>query len=439
MRGTKKEVSDGVWRLRVYAGRRENGTPIQITKTVRGPDTKPGSGSRLADRELAQMVADVSAGKIGGRATTFGALLDRWLAHCDSLGRSPTTMTKYRQITEAVVRPELGHIRLSKLSAQHLDKLYAKLTAKGNKATTVRRVHALIGAALHQAQRWDMVDRNVALRSSPPPVHTARVEAPSPGEVQALLKAAEATEPTMAVLLLMAALTGARRGELCALRWTDLNAADGTLTIARSVYEAAGGGCAEKDTKSHQARTIGLDALAVEALRRHRASVDALAGALGLDVLPDGFMFSRSPVGSEPIRPDVVTKTFGALCRRMERPALDKLRKANPKATRADLKPADRWDFHVHTLRHFSASQAIAAGFDPVTVGGRLGHADPSITLRVYSHVLEQRDRELATALGVLPHQVVDSAEGRPFDGCVVSVMVVHVEPSVQRSCSGGF
>jgi integrase len=55
---------------------------------------------------------------------------------------------------------------------------------------------------------------------------------------------------------------------------------------------------------------------------------------------------------------------------------------------------------HLHALRHFSATQAIAAGFDPVTVGGRLGHADPSITLRVYSHVFEHRDRELATSLG---------------------------------------
>jgi integrase len=55
---------------------------------------------------------------------------------------------------------------------------------------------------------------------------------------------------------------------------------------------------------------------------------------------------------------------------------------------------------HLHALRHFSATQAIAAGFDPVTVGGRLGHADTSMTLRVYSHALEQRDRDLADALG---------------------------------------
>ena len=57
-------------------------------------------------------------------------------------------------------------------------------------------------------------------------------------------------------------------------------------------------------------------------------------------------------------------------------------------------------DTHLHALRHFSATQAIAAGFDAVTVSARLGHADPSITLRVYSHALESRDRDLAASLG---------------------------------------
>jgi integrase len=55
---------------------------------------------------------------------------------------------------------------------------------------------------------------------------------------------------------------------------------------------------------------------------------------------------------------------------------------------------------HIHAFRHFCATQAIAAGFDVVTVGARLGHTDPSITLRVYSHAVQQRDRELAASLG---------------------------------------
>ena len=90
----------------------------------------------------------------------------------------------------------------------------------------------------------------------------------------------------------------------------------------------------------------------------------------------DALLLPRSPAGLEPIRPGVVSKFT---------------RRVGDKAG---------VDTHLHGLRHFSATQAIAAGFDPVTVGTRLGHADPSITLRVYSHALEQRDRDLAASLG---------------------------------------
>ena len=176
----------------------------------------------------------------------MGDLLDRWLAHCESKNLSPTTMRKYHSIAEMVVRPELGHVRLSKLTAGHLDRLYAKLTAKGNEPTTVRHVHALIGAALHSAERWDLVDRNVTRRADPPPVRPAQIVAPSPAEVQAILTATDELEPGLATLLLLGALTGARRGELCALRWSDLDTTATTLTIARSVYETAGGSWREE-------------------------------------------------------------------------------------------------------------------------------------------------------------------------------------------------
>lgn len=370
MQGSKTEVRPGVWRLRAYAGRRANGTPIQIRQTFHG-------GARAADKALAKLVTDASKAQPASGVETFGDLLTEWLDHCDSLGRSPTTMRKYRQVAESVVRPEIGHIRLSKLTARDLNKLYAKLTTKGNKATTVRKVHAMIGTALHYAERGDLVERNVARRAQPPTIHAAQVTAPSPEQVQAILVAAEEVEPALATLLLLAALTGARRGELCALRWPDIDFAAGTVTIARSVYDqAGGGGWGEKTTKTHQSRTVGLDALGLEALRRHRLTVDELAASLDLEVLSDGFVFSRSPVGAEPIRPDVLSKFT-------KRVAL-----------------AAGVDSHLHALRHFSATQAIAAGFDPVTVSGRLGHADPSVTLRVYSHALIQRDRELAAALG---------------------------------------
>jgi len=379
--GTKTEIRPGVWRLRVYAGRRPNGTPIQVAKTFTSPDAakgkaKRGAGTRLADRELAKMVAAVAKGGVPTGTETLGQLLDRWLAHCETIGRSPTTLREYRRLVDTVVRPALGKIRLSKLTAAHLDRLYALLTARGLKATSVRRVHALISAALHQAEKWTLVERNVSKRATPPAIHEDEINAPSPDEVRAVLAAAEEVEPALAAMLLVGALTGARRGELCALRWSDLDLENRRLTIARSVYEIAGGGWAEKGTKTHQARRIRLDDFATAVLVRHRKQVDELAGQLGLEVPDDAFIFSRSPVGSEPYRPFLVSKFTTRIARK------------------AGV------DTHLHALRHFSASQMIGAGHDVRTVAGRLGHRDASVTLRVYSHMLPDRDLDAAETLG---------------------------------------
>ena len=253
------------------------------------------------------MVAKVSSGNVSTGSETVEELLNAWLDHIGP-NRSPTTIRKYRDLADRIVIPELGKVRLKALTARQLDRLYGKLTAKGNKATSVRRVHALIAAALHQAERWDMVDHSVARKASPPPIRPEPVKAPTPDEVRAIVAKAEELEPALAALLLLGALTGARRGELCALRWTDLDVAGRTLTIARSVYETEGGGWAEKGTKTHQERTIGLDDLALGVLAKHRAQVDELADGLKLEVRPDGFMFSRSPVGAEPMQPDFVSK-----------------------------------------------------------------------------------------------------------------------------------
>jgi integrase len=367
--GQIREVAPGVWRLRVYCGRSPSGSPILKSKTVYG-------GVRFAQKELAKLVADVARGNTATGSETLGQLLATFVDHVTSLGRSPTTLREYKRFAERVVPKRLRDKKLALLSARDLDAFYRELGEKGLSPMSVRHVHSFLGAALHQAERWRMVDHNVARQATPPAVHMKEVEAPEPDEVQRIIRAAETIEPTFAVLLIVAALTGARRGELCALRWSDLDWETGTLQIARSVYELQGGGWSEKATKTHQVRRIGLDDIALAVLRKHRNTVDALASELGLDMATDAFIFSRSPAGFEPLRPGVVSN----FTRRV--------------AMQAGVST------HLHALRHFSATQAIAAGYDPVTVSKRLGHADPSITLRVYGHAVEQRDRELAASLG---------------------------------------
>ena len=281
-------------------------------------------------------------------------------------------------MTEKVVRPEFGDIELKALTAYDLNSFYGRLRRRARPLSpaSVRRVHALLSAALHQGEKWGWVDRSVARQASPPPVRSEEPDTPMADEVQRIVAEADRSDSVMAALLATGALTGARRGELCALRWSDLDPAAAVLTIGRSVFDAPGGGWGEKDTKTHQVRRVGLDEVALGVLELHRERVEDRARDAAVSVRPDGFIFSRSPAGLEPVRPDFVTKFT--------------LRVANKLGFKLTLK----------ALRHFSATEMVAAGVDVRTVAGRMGHADPSMTLRVYSHRRAQRDREAAAILG---------------------------------------
>lgn len=84
---------------------------------------------------------------------SFGQLLDRWLIECERMDLSATTMRTYRSQIETTIRPALGKVALSRLSAKHLDDLYGVMKDAGKTPKTIRNHHAIISAALHQAVR----------------------------------------------------------------------------------------------------------------------------------------------------------------------------------------------------------------------------------------------------------------------------------------------
>lgn len=248
-----------------------------------------------------------------------------------------------------------------------------------------------MGAALHQAERWGWVDRNVARQASPPTVRRERVQPPPPDVVRTVITAVADDDPVPGCPPVRTALTGARRGELCGLRWSDVDWSERVLHIRRSVCEVEGGGWAEKGTKTHAERRVALDDTALAVLRRHRTWVNDLAAELGVPKPADAFMFSLSPSGIAPLMPDHVSK-----------------------ATTRAASWARVGHLHLHQLRHFAATQLIAAGLDPVTVAGRLGHADASVTMNVYSHALESRDRAAAEVLGAALTTAVAASAALP-------------------------
>jgi integrase len=370
VQGTKRQKAPGVWEIRVYVGRDPiSGKKRQISRTVHGP-------AKVADAALRDLVDSLAPGSADGLGVAFSQLLDRWLAECERMELSPTTMRTYRSQIKTVLRSRLGSVHVNRLTARHLDDLYGAMKQKGKSPKTIRNFHATISSALHQAERWGWVVRNAAERAKPPRVSQRRLQAPSVDVVRSIIEAAEARDPHLAPLLMLAALTGMRRGELCALRWSDVLFEPGQLEVSRSIVVVPGG-LAEKSTKTDRERHIALDDVGVAVLRQHRAQLDNLAAIIKFTIEPTSFVFSPEPDGSVPFRPDTVTSFFIRV--------------------RSGL---GLQGVRLHDLRHFTATQLIGAGVDVRTVAGRLGHSDPSLTLRTYTHVLEERDRAAAVVMG---------------------------------------
>ncbi|MGH9099546.1 MAG: tyrosine-type recombinase/integrase [Acidimicrobiales bacterium] len=369
VRGTKRKRREGVWEVRAYLGRDPiTGKPRQISKTVYG-------GAKVADEALRDLI-EKRAPRADGMGASFGQLLDRWLTECERLDLSPTTMRTYRAQIEQTIRPALGKVSLTRLSAKYLDDLYGAMKAAGKTPKTIRNHHAIISAALHQATRWGWVRTNVAEMAKPPRIAQRRVKAPSVDVVRSIIESAEERDPRLAALLMLGALTGMRRGELCGLRWSDVDFDRAELEVSRSVIVVPGG-LSEKSTKTDRVRPVALDEVGVALLVEYRARVDKWAGQAGATVNVDAYVFSPYVDGSSPFRPDNVT---GFFIRVRDSLGLDGVR--------------------LHDLRHFTATQLIGAGVDVRTVAERLGHSDASLTLRVYAHVIRERDRAAAEVIG---------------------------------------
>jgi integrase len=214
------------------------------------------------------------------------------------------------------------------------------------------------------------------MRATPPRLNRRPVIPPAAGDVLRLIDAAD---PDLAAYLRLAAVTGARRGEICALRWDDIDLAASTVAISRSVVGRRNDSVSEKTTKTAVSRRIALDDATVEALRNHLARCRARADACGATLGPRAHLFSPEADGSRPWRPDGITLAFGRLRRQL---GLGSVR--------------------LHDLRHAAATQMLAAGIPVSIVAGRLGHASPATTLNVYGHWVQASDQAAAAVLGDL-------------------------------------
>lgn len=367
MRGSKRQVRPNVWELRVYAG------TDPVTGKRRQVSRRHTGSARSADRALAQLVVEITDARTPATDATLSRVLDAWLEHA-SRDLSPTTLSTYRSYIANRVAPTLGHVAARDLTAEHLDRFYRALTDEGLAPATVRQVHAIVRRGLRQAVRWGWLASNPAEHASPPSVRRQAISPPDAATALAVIDAITAQDPDMGCLLRVLAITGARRGEVCALRWADVT--DQAVTIRASVAEREE--LVVKGTKTHQARLVALDPATADLLAEHRQRAEGRARVGMARLTPQGFVFSRSLDGTIPLRPSAVTGAWRRECKRQGA------------------------SMRLHDLRHLMASLLLDASVPAVIVAGRLGHSQTSTTTDIYGHRLTGADRQAADLIARL-------------------------------------
>ena len=283
--GSLRSRGDGVWQARVYAGLDPvSGKQRYTVATIHA------KSETIAERELRKLERKVLSGRIprGTTAVSLGEQLDDWCA-TKKPRLAPGTRLGYESAIN-LCEP-LRPIPLGKLTARDLDGLYAELARQGKATSTIRKAHLMISGALAQAVRHEMLERNVALNAEPPAVRGKPTRPPTIEELTTLL---EAADDDFRTFLFVAATTGARRGELAALRWRDVDLEKKTITVRHSVAEDRDS-IVIKDTKSHQVRAVALDDETVAVLTAHRDRCRELARGCGIKLTGERFVFSPRP------------------------------------------------------------------------------------------------------------------------------------------------
>lgn len=364
------------WEVRAYAGRDPlTGKDSYTSQTVRG-------GRREAEKLLVQLVAKLDREGPTARHTV-SELLAAHIDHLEARGREARTIEGYRSIARQVANDRIGRLPLSKVGVKTVDDYYVRLKSQGLSPGSIQRYHALMRAAFRQAMAWGWAPSNpVQLATAPSGPRVGR-RIPRPGIVAALInEALSSRNPENGVALRLLAAAGARRGEVCGLRWRDVDLDAGIVRIRAAVAQLADGSLVVKEPKSHQQRQVAIDSQTVDLLRRHESEQSEVFAALGVAPPNDGYALADllvDPTGRTPIMPNRLTQAFS------------RVRDRVPGAE----------DLRLHDLRHWYASTQLDAGEPLPAVAARIGDHVETLA-KVYAHKGHRGDSEAAEAIGDL-------------------------------------
>lgn len=369
--------------IRVHRGRGVDGKQLKPwTATFEvSPTWTEKSARKKAEAFAATFEKECREGVTTDSRQKFQAYCDYVIGLKEQRGVKHSTIVRYKELTGRIY-PQIGHIKLKELRADHLNDLYTLLgqdgqSKRGGKlsAKTILEHHRLISTVLEQAVKEGLVPFNVAGRATLPKVERKEVNYFQPEQVAAIREALEREPMKWKTLVHLLLITGARRGEVLGLKWDKVDFEGNRIYICNSVLYSPDVGIYESTPKTERSRRyVTLPPETMQLLRRYRAWQAEERLRLGEYYQNQGFVFSQD--NGNPMHPDSVTDWLKKFGKRHDLPHI------NP-----------------HAFRHTMASMLYFHGVDSVSISKRLGHAQVSTTANIYAHVMEEADQRNADIL----------------------------------------
>lgn len=371
MKGTIVRRGKSSWRLKYDLAPGPDGKRRTTYETIRTGSKKE------AQAALTERLAAISKGTFvePSKLTVAAHVRSRIEIWHGSGEIGNATRERYAMLLKKQVA-HIGEVVLQKLGTKNVEAWHAKLLSAGLSPRTVRHAHVLLRKALGDAVRHGQISRNVCGKDGQPAptVPKKKTKSLKKGEIADVVKKLRSSDLFPQAML--ALFCGLRAGEVLALRWSSIDLDGKVLQVKESVEEIAGRPLAIKQPKTEDSiRRVTLPNIAVDALRAHRRQQLEQRLARGLGKLPDDALVFAALDGG-PLRRTALSSRWAEIVDDLGLP-----------------------DVTFHGLRHSHASQLIREKVDIVTISRRLGHANPSITLKIYAHEFDPTDASAADAI----------------------------------------
>lgn len=409
-----KKRGENSYLLSVARGYDSKGKQIVQTKTVYA------SSAREAQKQYALFVAEIEQGQTSTSGKmTLAQFYDYWKeSYAITIKKHQPTTLAYNENLFARIREGLGHMKLNQIEPKHLLSFYKNLAEPGIKklqkrksdsektpqkeepltlsSNTIRQHHSLLSSLLRKAVQWNLIPYNPAERIDAPQVTRKPKSIYTADQLGQFLQTIESQSTDKRLMVMLALACGMRREEIFGLQWKHINVENRTIKIEQASVYTPATGIIIKETKNQSSnRLITYPTFIDLLIKQHRTKQSAKKLKLG-----DKWQGAKS-ADKDSSEDFVFTQWDG--------------KKAHPNgfytwlrrfAIKHELAPIS-----PHVFRHMAATFLITAGTDIRTVSGKLGHAQTSTTMNIYSHLLKTAEQGTADTMNDFLEQTTKKAK----------------------------